>query len=249
MESLKESGDGRMGQGTLQMESVSPLYAQIMERIRMDILQGIYPVGSKIPTEHELEVRYTVSRVTVRRALQELTAAGLLQRKQGKGTFVSQPREERKARTLMGFHDACRETGKKPSVQKLRVRELDAAPEDRKRLNLPEDAQVLEIRRVLAADGEPVILEQNHFSMAYAWLENASLRGSLYRALQEYGVQAEKSIYDLSLVAADAEETALLQVAEGTTLLLAEQVVYDQKGRPLYTGRQLIRGDRYTLRI
>ena len=67
--------------------------------------------------------------------------------------------------------------------------------------------------------------------------------------MQEYGVQAEKSIYDLSLRKTNAEEAKLLQVPEGTTVLAVEQVVYDQRGRPLHTGERLIRGEKYTLKI
>ena len=238
-----------MPDSLLRVESASPLYAQLMERIRLDILQGVYPVGNRIPPEHELETRYAVSRVTVRRALQELTSSGLLERKQGKGTFVAQPRTEVPRRGVRGFHDACREMGLTPAVGQVRVREVPSTPEDRERLSLSPDADILEIRRVLTVDGEPVILEKNHFSMAYAWLESADLRGSLYRALQEYGIRAEKSIYDLSLKTAEAEEAALLNVEAGTVLLSEEQVVYDQRGRPLHTGSRLIRGDRYTLRI
>ena len=76
----------------LQAESFSPLYHQLMQRIRGDIERGVYPTGSRIPPEHELEKLYQVSRVTVRRALSELTSEGLLERKQGKGTFVATPR-------------------------------------------------------------------------------------------------------------------------------------------------------------
>ena len=233
----------------LRTVSASPLYAQIMEQIGADILRGVYPPGSRIPAEAELENRYGVSRVTVRRALQELAASGLLERKQGKGTFVSMPKQERKERPLRGFHEACREAGKRPSVISCAARERDASPGERSRLNLPEEARVLEIRRVLAADGERVALEKCSFSLAYGWLAQSELNGSLYDLLQEYGVRAEKSTYDLSLVQAPAEEAALLGIPEGTALLRMEQVVYDQRGRPLHTGVSLIRGDLFTLRI
>lgn len=238
-----------MTEGKLRSESVSPLYAQIMERIRQDIFRGTYPIGSRIPAESELEIRYNVSRVTVRRALQELTSAGLLERKQGKGTFVSQPKVDRVERPLKGFHDSCREAGKKPSARIIYIREIAAGPEERTRLGLQENASVIEILRVLAADGEPVILEQCCFSMAFAWLEGAGIRGSLYRILQEYGVQAEKSIYDLSLTTAGEEAAKMLNIPEGTALIQSNQVIYDQKGRPLHTAQRLIRGDRYTLQI
>ena len=233
----------------LRAESASPLYAQIMERIGADILRGVYPPGSRIPAEVELESRYGVSRVTVRRAIQELAASGLLERKQGKGTFVSMPKEERKERPLRGFHEACREAGKRPSVTSVFAREREASSGEKSRLNLPEEARVLEIRRVLAADGERVALEKCCFSLAFGWLAQSELTGSLYDLLQEYGVRAEKSTYDLSLAGAQAEEAALLGVPAGTALLRMEQVVYDQRGRPLHTGVSLIRGDRFTLRI
>ena len=238
-----------MPEKVLRSESAMPLYVQLMERIRLDILRSVYPVGNRIPPEHELEERYGVSRVTVRRALQELTASGLLERKQGKGTFVAQPKQEMEQRGVRGFHEACREMGVKPSVGMVQVRETPADAENAARLGLGPEAMMLEIRRVLRADGEPVILEKVCFSMAYAWLQSANLRGSLYGILQEYGIRAEKSIYDLSLRYLSAEEAELLQSEEGRAVLAAEQVVYDQKDRPLHTCERLIRGEKFTMKI
>ena len=238
-----------MPEKVLRTESASPLYEQLMEQIRFDILRGTYPVGEKIPTERELEERYSVSRVTVRRALQELTAGGMLERKQGKGTFVAEPKQEIGRPGVQDFFDACRKAGKKPAAILVSFREAAASETDRIRLKLEPDASVLEICRVLTADGEPVILERIRFSMAYVWLENANLRGSLYPLLQEYGVQAEKSIYDFSLRKVSAAEAEMLRMEEGGTAMLEEQVVYDQKGRPLHVSELLIRGDRFTVRI
>ena len=238
-----------MAERILRNESASPLYAQMMERIRMDIERGVYPVGDRIPPEHELEKRYGVSRVTVRRALQELTAAGLLERKQGKGTFVAQPKSQMEERGVTGFHDACREMGLRPGVGEVSIREIRPGEEQRRRLGLMPESGALEIRRVLKADGEPVILETLVFSTAYIWLESVNLKGSLYRCLQEYGIRAEKSIYDLSLARLTAGEAARLQAEEGTVVLAADQVVYDQKSRPLYMAHRLIRAEKFPLKI
>ncbi len=234
---------------TLKAESFSPLYAQLMAQIKVDIHNGLYPAGTRIPPEHELEINYGVSRVTVRRALQELTGEGLLERKQGKGTFVAVPRAPVPERSFRGFHEICREAGKQPGTKVLLVREERSGAEDRRDLQLSPDAHVLESRRLLTADGVPVMLETNHFSMAYAWLEKADLNGSLYRLLQDYGIRPEKAVYDISQEAAGPEEAKMLETEEGALLLLLHQVVYDQKGRPLHTSRQLIRGDRFTLRL
>ena len=180
---------------TLQAVHFSPLYAQLMDQIRTDIRRGVYAVGSRIPPEHELEINYGVSRVTVRRALQELTAEGLLERKQGKGTFVSSPRAEIRERRPQGFHDACRAEGRVPGVRVIRVGEKQA------------DAQ------------------------------------------ERDGVRAEKAIYDFSQREAGEKEAALLGTEPKALLMDLHTVVYDQKGRPLHISRQLIRGDRYTVRI
>ncbi len=234
---------------TLQAESFSPLYAQLMAQIRLDIRRGLYPAGTRIPPEHELELNYGVSRVTVRRALQELTGEGLLERKQGKGTFVAVPRAAVPERSFRGFHEICREAGKMPGTRVLQVRESRADARDAQDLQIQEGDHLIECRRLLSADGESVILETNRFSMAYAWLENADLNGSLYRQLQDYGIRPEKAVYDISQKAADAEEARLLETEEGAMLLLLKEVVYDQKGRPLHSSFQLIRGDRFTLRL
>ena len=234
---------------TLQAENFSPLYAQLMAQIRTDIHRGLYPVGSRIPPEHELETNYGVSRVTVRRALQELTGERLLERKQGKGTFVAVPRAVIRERRLLSFHEACQEEHLVPGTKVIRIREMAADERDRKELLLPEDTGVIECVRLRLADQQAVMLENNHFSMAYAWLVHADLNGSLYRLLQDYGIRAEKAIYDLSQRPAGKEEAALLDTEEGALLLLIRAIVYDQKGRPLHNSSQLIRGDRYTVRI
>ena len=121
---------------TLQAQTFSPLYAQLMDQIRSDIHRGLYAVGSRIPPEHELEINYGVSRVTVRRALQELTAEGLLERKQGKGTFVSMPRAEVRERRPQSFHDACRAEGRTPGCRVIRVLSRPADARDRAELLL-----------------------------------------------------------------------------------------------------------------
>ena len=175
----------------LQSESASPLYHQLMQRIRVDIEKGKYPVGSKIPPEHELEQTYQLSRVTVRRALAELTEIGLLERKQGKGTFVSVPRIQQNLKSLHSFHDACKQNGRAPSTDVIHIIETTADAQDAQDLNLKPGSRVVETLRLRRADGEPVVLERNRFSMAFAYLEDEDLKGSLYAVLREYGGERE----------------------------------------------------------
>ena len=233
----------------LKAESFSPLYHQLMQRIRGDIERGVYPTGSKIPPEHELEKLYQVSRVTVRRALSELTSEGLLERKQGKGTFVASPRGSLPLKNLHSFHDSCKLNKVKPSIDVIHVRETEADADAVEELNMSGGGKVLEILRVCRANDVPVVLERNHFSMAYAWLQDHDLSGSLYNLLREYGVEPKLALHDVSLKFADKHEAELLETVEGTPLICLHEVIYDQRGRPLHTNIQLIRGERFVFTI
>lgn len=233
----------------LQADSSSPLYHQLMQRIRTDIDRGTYPIGTRIPPEHELEQLYQVSRVTVRRALAELTAEGLLERKQGKGTFVSAPMIRQNLKSLHSFHDSCRINKVTPSTDVIHVIETKADSRDAEELNVAAGSRVLETMRVRRADGVPVVLEKNRFSMAYAYLQDQDLTGSLYSVLREYGVEPKLAIHDVSMCFATEEEAALLETGTGTPLVKLHEVIYDQKGRPLHNSIQLIRGEQFVFRI
>ena len=233
----------------LQSVSSSPLYHQLMQRISDDIEKGTYPIGSRIPPEHELEETYQVSRVTVRRALSELTAEGLLERKQGKGTFVSAPRISQDLKSIHSFHDSCRQNGVRPTTRVIHVMEVPADSADITDLSVREGDRVVETLRVRSADGEPVVLEKNHFSMGYAYLENENLNGSLYNVLRDYGVEPRQATHDISLSYATEAQAKLLNVAPGSPLMRLREVVYDQRGRVLHNSVQLIRGDRFVFRI
>ncbi len=233
----------------LQAESSSPLYHQLMQRLSEDIERGIYPVGSRIPPEHQLEDLYKVSRVTVRRALAELTSEGLLEKKQGKGTFVSTPRISQDLKSIHSFHDACKQNGFKGGTIVVHVKETSPDASDLEELNIREGDRILETLRVRTADGVPVVLEKNHFSMAYAYLENENLGGSLYNVLRDYGVEPKQATHDISMAFATEAQAKLLDVEPGAPLMRLHEVVYDQKGRPLHNSLQLIRGDRFVFRI
>ncbi len=233
----------------LQSESSSPLYHQLMQRLAEDIERGKYTVGSRIPPEHELETLYKVSRVTVRRALAELTAEGLLEKKQGKGTFVSTPRISQDLKSIHSFHDACKQNGFQGGTIVIHVKEEAADTADQEELELKSGSKIVETLRIRTADGVPVVLEKNHFSMAYSYLENENLSGSLYNVLRDYGIEPRQASHDISMTFATEEQAKLLGIEKGAPLMRLHEVVYDQKGRPLHNSVQLIRGERFVFRI
>lgn len=232
----------------LHSDSASPLYRQLMQRIRADITSGLYPVNSRIPSEAELGEAYQVSRVTVRKALAELTREGLLRRMQGKGTFVCTPRLKSNLREVTSFHEACLMMGCTPGTKVISSGTINAEEELRESLAVTDD-EVVEIIRLRLADQSPVMLETNRFALKYGFLLTEKLNGSLYHLLSQRGVEAASGVHEISLCYATPQQAKLLEVEVGAALLQLDQVIFDQHGVPLHTSHQVIRGDRFTFRI
>ena len=233
---------------TLYADSASPLYRQLMQRIRADIASGVYAVHSRIPSEAELGAAYQVSRVTVRKALAELTREGLLRRMQGNGTYVCAPRLKSNLTEITSFHQACLMMGCTAGTKVISAGMAIAEESIREKLGSDTD-EVVEIVRLRMADDVPVMLETNCFTMKYSALLRENLTGSLYHLLSQQGIEAASGVHEISLCYANAHQAKLLEVEVGTALLQLDQVIYDQHGQPLHTSHQVIRGDRFTFRI
>ncbi len=233
----------------LNSETSSPLYAQLMQKIKNSISNGELKIGSKIAAEQDLCIQYGVSRITVRKAISELEKQGILEKKQGKGTFVTVPAIHRKLHAVNSFHDTCRMNGQRPSTRTIASRTVTASVQDTDELGVAVGARVVETVRVHFADKVPVILEENHFSMAYSYLLESDLNGSLYNLLSECGAEPAQATHVISIRKASRQVAGLLKIEEGGSLLFLHEVIFDKKGRPLHTSSQYIRGDIFTFRI
>ena len=225
------------------------LYETVAAKLRSQINGGILNPGDQIPTEKELCEACGVSRITVRRAVSELEKEGILEKRQGKGTFVTTPGTGIDLREVNSFHEACRRAGVRPGTKVISVGYVKAAETDVSELKTVPGERVVETVRVRTADGVPVVLEKNRFSMAYSYLTECDLSGSLYALLREMGVEPSAAVHEISLRKTDREAAALLGVREGTPLIFLHEVIYDQKGRPLHNSDQFIRGDLFTFRV
>ncbi len=233
----------------LEKRSQSPLYQQLMNRLKNDILAGVYPSGARIPSEQVLCDTYGVSRVTVRKAMLDLVQEGLLVRRQGKGTFVADERIQRDLQQITSFSDACRANGHCAGARPISAEWTIATPEDVEKLGVAAESRLVEITRLRLCDGEPVMLEINRFPEQYAFLLNEDPGKSLYAVLLSHGVKPTTAVHDISLGHATPLVSRHLGCAQGDALLLLDEVVLDQHGEPLHLSRQWIRGDKYTFRI
>ena len=233
----------------LEKKSQSPLYQQLMSRLKNDIMAGVYPAGARIPSEQLLCDTYGVSRVTVRKAMLDLVQEGLLVRRQGKGTFVAEERIQRDLQQVTSFSDACRQMGHQASARLVTAEMQEADAEDCEKLGLAMGESVVEICRVRLCDDEPVMLEINRFPQQYAFLLEESAESSLYALLSARGVKPATAVHDISLGHATPMVARHLGCNQGDALLLLDELVMDQHGEPLHLSRQWIRGDKYTFRI
>lgn len=233
----------------LEKKSQSPLYQQLMMRLKNDIVAGVYPSGGRIPSEQVLCDTYGVSRVTVRKALLDLVQEGMLVRRQGKGTFVADKRLQRDLQHITSFSDACKSMGRTAGTKVISIIREAAHSGDIERLGAQEGDQVLEICRVRLCDGEPVMLELNRFPLRHAFLEHENLNQSLYPLLRAHGIIPSHATHDISLGHATPLVSKHLGTALGEALLILDETVLDQQQQPLHTSRQWIRGDKFTFRI
>lgn len=235
----------------LKQDAITPLYVQLMEELETSIRNGVYKPGDKIMTEAEMAKEYGVSLITVHKAVGSLMEKGLVVRKQGKGTFVTEPKYSRNMKKLQSFTEMCEQMGVKPGAQVLENRLIMADKKVADRLGIEPGSNVVYISRLRLADGEPVQVEKSYFPLKYAFLLEEDLNnGSMFECLKEKaGAKVASSEKMIELCRATAEEAALMDVKKGDYLLFVKSTAYDENGEPMYAGIQLINGDRFSLYV
>lgn len=225
--------------------SIVPLYEQVAEFLKRDIENGVYNATGKIPTEAELAEQYKVSRITIRKAMDNLVGDGLVEKKQGKGTFIRRQKFAKDIKNLQSFSEMCRHMNMKPGGQMLENKLIPADDKIQKQLNLEPGAYVVYISRLRTADGEPVTIERNYFPVKYSFLlEKKFDDNSLFECLQEEAkVRVISSEKQIELCRATAAEAKLMKVKKGAPLLYIKSVAYTYDREPLYAGAQVFNGE------
>jgi len=234
-------------------DSRIPLYHQIYDSLRQQIEDGVYLPGDQIPTEAELSTNFGVSRITVKQAIKKLVHESVLYRKQGKGTFVCQPKVNRKLNRLISFNDEMLQKGMAPRARVLEIEVVAARRSVAEALHVPEGEEVVRIRRLRIVDDEVMAVQTSHVPMGLApgLAEKAEkLSGSLYRVLTEdYGYSPAYGKESYSAVVLYGSNAQVLGVPDGTPAFAVKRTAYLKDGRPIEYVESLLRGDRYILDI
>ena len=228
-----------------------PIHARIEADLRRAIAEGRWEVGSRIPSEDELRQSYGVSRMTVRQALERLANAGLLVKRQGVGTFVASEKIERVASRLLGFHEDALAHGLVPETRVLSVTVEQVGKEDGRALGLTERTEVLRVKRLRSADGEPIGLNTITVVPEFARdLSDLDYTRSFYEGVAErLRLSVGEAAQSVEAVDGGAGAAELLQVPANRPLLCVTRVTYLSDGRLLGLTRSLYRGDRYYLSL
>jgi GntR family transcriptional regulator len=196
-----------------------PLYLQLARHLRGQINSGRYGHRDALPGERELAERFGVSRVTVRKALKELLDEGLLQQRQGAGTFVNRgPYVEQRLSTLTSFSEDMKSRGLTAGSVWLNRSVTTASPEETLALGLSPGATVSRMQRLRTANGNAMALELAIIPTRF--LNNPQeVQGSLYDTLRRKGFTPYRALQRLSAIQLSAEHAERLGVREGSAAL------------------------------
>ncbi len=241
---------------TLDREAPLPLWAQLKDALLHEIREGGLEPGDRFPSEAAIRERYGVSRATVRQALAELEASGVLRKVQGLGSFVDQPKI-RHVPLLTSFTELASSQGFAPSHRVLSSAVEDVPADEGAELGLADGTRCRRLRRLFLADGTPI-------GLAETWLPTDRLRGhddllavdrldegSLYEALQSppIGLVLDHAVETISPGVADGPSAELLGCEPGTPVLLIRRLTFTPEGQTVESTRLVFMGDRYEYRV
>lgn len=231
---------------TIDRSSPVPLYHQLAEQLARAIDDGKLQPGDPFENEVSVAERLQVSRPTVRRAIQELVDRGLLIRRRGLGTTISNRKVHRKAR-LTSLYDDLKQAGQKPRTELL---DLQTTTNDRAAvgLDLPPETPLLHVTRLRFAGDVPLALMQNWLPPAYSDITADELTsGGLYEALRIRGAKPLVAQQSIGARMPTPTERKHLAMKASQPLLTMSRMAFDLNGKAIEFGDHSYRASDYSI--
>jgi GntR family transcriptional regulator len=225
-------------------------YQHVREELEAEIERGRRPVGSRLPPERALADHFGVSRVTLRRALDELAQAGVVARS-GTGWVVASPAIGEPPNVLMSFSEMAASRGLKPGGRILQRGQRPASIDEAEALGLAPGAPLFELERLRCLDDVAILIDRTRIPLSLApGLDELDLEErSLYQVLEErFGIRPTRARLTVEAIPADERRARLLGLEPGQPLLLCQQQTEDEIGRQIELCEMVYRGDRYRFR-
>ena len=228
------------------------LWSDIAATLRDQIGRGHYAPGDRIPTEAALAARFDVNRHTVRRALADLAAAGIVQARRGAGVFVTARPTEYPLGRRVRFHQNLVAAGRVPGRHILSLIQRAADRTEGEALQIAPGGPVHVAEGLSLADGQPIALFQSVFPAvrlpdlaAHLAVERSVTRALLLSGVPDY----VRTWTRLTATIATATQAAHLRLPEGAALLRSVSLNADMGGNAVEYGTTWFSGDRVTLTI
>ena len=238
----------------LENDIAIPLYSQLKDRIITAINNDELKYGEKIPTEIEIMEKYNVSRITVRRAIEELVEEGYLIKKQGKGTFVVKNKIERKLTYSykntqpISFTKELELNNIIPSAKVIELKIIEPIEEYNKMLSISLNEKLIYMKRLRLANNIPTAIEINYFPYdTFKELLNKNLSNSLYKILEEdFNVFPYKNLkLELEVIKSNDEQSKLLNIPISEPLFLFLGVTADKNNIPIHIAKRYLIASKY----
>ncbi|MDH6364744.1 GntR family transcriptional regulator [Enterococcus sp. PF1-24] len=229
------------------MATSLPIYIQIHDKVKEEIEAGVWKIGDRLPSERELSVRFGVSRMTLRQAIQTLADEGILERKIGSGTYVAREKVQEKMSGTTSFTEIMEAQNRVPSSKTVSYFTTTPSSSEMKRLQLAENESIIRMERIRYADGLPICFEiasiPSHLVQNFSKKE---ISDSFYRALENKGgYKIGNANQTVSAMLASEQIADYLDIKRGDAVLRLRQVSYLQNGEPFEYVRTQYVGNRF----
>ncbi|AKI98287.1 GntR family transcriptional regulator [Kosmotoga pacifica] len=230
-----------------------PAYISIYRTLKARIEDGTY--SKKLPTEKELCEEFEVSRLTVRRALDELKRERLLISKKGKGTFVTEKKREEQLSTLAGFTEEAISEGHTTKSLVLKNEIIFPPTEVMDAFGLPHKGMVVLLERVRFLDDQPMAIERSYLNplvdiRVLNIIKMDMSNESLYRVLkEEFSIKLDHAVEIIEIAKLSEIEAKYLETNEGDYGILRHRLTYTSEGLCLEYVESIYRGDKYKLKV
>lgn len=202
-----------------------PIYIQIYEQLKSEIAAGSYEEGDLLPSENELSEKYNSTRMTVRRALQELVQDGYIYRKQGKGSIVSSTRKSLGLLSIKGWTDVVAGTKKHGTttiLEDMSVRKLHESTFNHLLAKEDSNADFYYLKRLRSVDKEPIMVEETFIPCSQIMVldKEPLIEGSLFKTLlTRYRIDVTNMIQEIRAITCNQQTAALLDIPKQTPVL------------------------------
>ncbi|MGV8050214.1 MAG: GntR family transcriptional regulator [Anaerolineaceae bacterium] len=243
-----EERPAHLTKSPIDYDSQIPYYIQIKEKLKQQIKNGSLKNGDLLPGESTLCQYFSVSRTVVRQALTELDQEGLVIRKRGRGTFISEPETiEKLTGNLIGFYHEMKFRGHNPYSQIINQEIIIADQAIARNLSILPGDKVIRLKRLRLIENDPIVLTDTYLPYRLVpGLEKIELsKVSLYDVLEkEFGLIVKRGHRIIGATVADSTQAKLFQTNAGQPLIVINNITYLEDDTPVEYYYGLYRGDR-----